>query len=206
MIALQRLFFYCGGSLLNSGSSLLSGSLYASAGAAATGLSLLGLCIGLSLGLDFTRYRFNSKPVNDIETSLGITQTDIDSYEKANRRHLQLTEFNLELFQRVRLVALGLAGNGLHWDLGVYGSLCNHRYIIGGLVPATTGAKSIRSVTRYSHPDATSAYGANFGIVTRFTYDMIGIFVRYRLNGLGKAPAAGEVLLPRLTVGLQLQY
>ena len=163
-------------------------------------------CIGLNLGLDFTRYRFNSKPVNDIETSLGITQTDIDSYEKANRRHLQLTEFNLELFQRVRLVALGLAGNGLHWDLGVYGSLCNHRYIIGGLVPATTGAKSIRSVTRYSHPDATSAYGANFGIVTRFTYDMIGIFVRYRLNGLGKAPAAGEVLLPRLTVGLQLQY
>ena len=163
-------------------------------------------CIGMSWGLDFTHYRFNGKPANDLEASLGITQAGIDSYEKITKRSFDLTELNLELFQRVRLVPLGLAGNGLHWDLGVYGSLGYRKYTIGGKVPAPLGASAIRSETQFKYPDAVDAYQVNFGIVTRLTYDIVGLYVRYRLNGIGKAPAAGEVLLPRLTIGLLLQY
>ncbi len=163
-------------------------------------------CIGMSLGLDFTHYRFNGKAANDLEATLGITQAGIDSYEKVTTRSFKLTEISLEIFQRVRLVPLGLAGNGLHWDLGLYGSFGHRQYTIGGKVPAPTGANAISSETRFTYPDATDAYNANFGIVTRLTYDVIGIYARYRLKGIGTAPAAGEVVLPRLTIGLTLQY
>ena len=54
--------------------------------------------------------------------------------------------------------------------------------------------------------DALDGYKWNFGIVTRLTYDIIGIYARYRLNGIGSDPATGKILLPRLTIGLQLQF
>ncbi len=163
-------------------------------------------CIGLSLGIDFTRHRYNGKPVNDLESSLSITQTAIDNYDKITTRRLGLNEFNLELFQRVRLVPLGLAGNGLHWDLGVYINTCYYRYLIDGKMPTPAGANAIHSRTRYAYPEAADSYNWNFGVTTRLTYDWIGLYIRYRLNGIGKAPAAGEVLLPRLTMGITFQY
>ena len=163
-------------------------------------------CIGLSLGADFTRHRYNGKPVNDLESSLGITQAAIDNHDKITTRRLGLNELNLELFQRVRLVPLGLAGNGLHWDIGVYISTCYYRYTIEGKLPVPAGANTLQSRTRYAYPDAADSYNWNFGVTTRITYDWIGLFVRYRLKDIGKTPAASEVLLPRLTIGLQLQY
>lgn len=163
-------------------------------------------CIGLSLGVDFTRYRYNGKPINDLESSLSITQTAIDNFDKITTRRLGLNEFGIELFQRVRLVPLGLAGNGLHWDLGVYINTCYYRYTIEGKIPAPAGANSIRSRTLYTFPDAADSYNWNFGVTTRLTYDWIGLYLRYRLNGIGKAPVTGEVLLPRLTMGVTLQY
>ena len=163
-------------------------------------------CIGLSLGADFTRHRYNGLPVNDLEASLGITQAALDGYDKISTRRLGLNELNLELFQRVRLVPLGLMGNGLHWDLGFYIGTCYYRYTLEGKQTDPAGANTLRTRARYAYPDAADSYNWNFGVTTRLTYDWIGLTVRYRLNGLGKAPAAGQVLLPRLTLGLQLQY
>ena len=60
--------------------------------------------------------------------------------------------------------------------------------------------------TTYSDIDALSAYEWNFGVVTRLVNDWYGIYARYRLNGIGQDVAADKVLLPRLTVGLQLQF
>ena len=54
--------------------------------------------------------------------------------------------------------------------------------------------------------DALSAHTWNFGVTTRLCNDWYGFYARYRLNGIGQDPAAGKVLLPRLTVGLQLQF
>ena len=123
---------------------------------------------------------------------------------KVETRRLSFEEISLELFQRVRLVPLGLMGNGLHWDLGVYGSIGNNTYTISGTLPS--GGVAERSTISYTNPESLSDYIWNYGAVTRLTYDWIGIYARYRLNGIGKNPAAGKVLLPRLTVGIVFQY
>ena len=162
-------------------------------------------CIGIGLGMTFTHYRFNDAPVNAFETSLGITQTDLNNYDKVNNRSLKMNEIiNVELFQRIRLRALGLFGHGLHWDLGLYASGESDEYTLGGDNP--DGSSS--SYTEHTYVDATATedYHISYGVVTRLTYDVIGIYARYRLEDLGKDPAPGKVLLPRLTVGLQLQF
>ena len=161
-------------------------------------------CIGIGFGMTFTHYRFNDAPVNDFETSLGITQTDLGNYDDVINRSLKMNEvLNIELFQRIRLSAIGLFGHGLHWDLGVYASGESDEYTLGGDNP--DGSSS--SYTEHTYVDATATedYRISFGVVTRLTYDVIGLYARYRLEDLGRDPAAGKVLLPRLTIGLQLQ-
>ena len=161
--------------------------------------------IGIGIGMTFTHYRFNDAPLNDFETSLGITQTDLSGYKEVINRSLEMSEvLNLELFQRIRLRALGLFGNGLHWDLGVYVSGEGDTYTLGGENP--NGSSSSYGEHSYSDAKATKDYRITYGVVTRLTYDIIGIYARYRLEDLGKDPAPGKVLLPRLTVGLQLQF
>ena len=46
----------------------------------------------------------------------------------------------------------------------------------------------------------------NYGVITRFTYDWFGIYGRYRLNGIGQQPAAGQITMPRLEVGVQVMF
>ena len=158
-------------------------------------------CLGMSLDFNFTRYRFNDASVNKLETVLGVNP---DAFKKVYTRSLYHGEVGLELFQRVRLVPGGICGNGLHWDLGVYGSYGKADYTLSGKTTAPAPAGEVS--TTYSDIDALSAYEWNFGVVTRLVNDWYGIYARYRLNGIGQDVAADKVLLPRLTVGLQLQF
>ncbi len=47
-------------------------------------------------------------------------------------------------------------------------------------------------------------YKHNWGVTTRFVRNVLGIYARYRLNGIGKEVQADKVQLPRLQVGLLL--
>ena len=158
-------------------------------------------CLGMSLDFNFSRYRFNDASVNKLEGLLGVNPAGLD---EVDTRSLYHREVGLELFQRIRLLPLGVMGNGLHWDLGIYGSYGSASYTLSGntISPAPSSEVSIT----YSGIEALDAYKWNFGVVTRLTYDWIGIYARYRLNGIGQDVAADKVLLPRLTVGLQLTY
>ncbi len=161
-------------------------------------------CLGASIEGHFTHYRFNDASVNALETSLGISQANIDAFKEVSSRSLVATEAVLEIFQRVRLVPGGIFGNGLHWDLGIYGSLLADAYTLGGLLPS--GSTSASVSTEYALVDALSDHRWNFGVSTRLVNDWYGIYARYRLNSIGSDPAAGKVLLPRLTVGLLLNF
>lgn len=163
-------------------------------------------CLGMSFDFASTYYRYNGADVaNTLETQLGVIPTGAGTmFDEVKVRRLEFKEISLELFQRVRLVPLGLMGNGLHWDLGVYGSIGNNVYTVSGKLPS--GGVAERSTRSYTNPESLSDYIWNYGAVTRLTYDWIGIYARYRLNGIGKNPAAGKVLLPRLTVGIVFQY
>ncbi|MBR1550294.1 MAG: S8 family serine peptidase [Bacteroidales bacterium] len=159
-------------------------------------------CIGMALDFGFSNYRYNDLDVNALEADLGITQAKIDNFDDIDVRRVRLTEISLELFQRVRLLPLGIAGKGLHWDLGIYGSIGEPDYNLHGEDPSVH-ASSVEY--NYNYVDALDGYNLNFGAVTRLSYDWIGIYARYRLNGIGSDPEAGKFLLPRLSVGLLLQ-
>ena len=161
-------------------------------------------CLGMSLDFSWTHYRYNDLSVNDLESSVGITQPTIDAFKKVSTRSLVFEEVSLELFQRVRLLPGGIMGNGLHWDLGVYGSYGTHEYTLRGKTPS--GSSMDESASSASGIDALSAYKWNFGVTTRICNDWYGLYVRYRLNGIGSDVEAGKVLLPRFTFGIYLQY
>lgn len=160
-------------------------------------------CLGLSLEDHFTHYRYNDASINDLEKTIGVNQASLDAFKEVDTRSLVVTETVLEFFQRVRLVPGGMiGGNGLHWDLGIYGSLGVNYYTLGGTMPSGNVAKG--ESTEYTAVKALSDYRWNFGVSTRLVNDWYGIYARYRLNSIGSDPADGKILLPRLTVGLLL--
>jgi len=54
-------------------------------------------------------------------------------------------------------------------------------------------------------PDRMADYRWNYGVVSRFNYRFVGIYARYRVNGLlGGEPGNPETVLPRLMLGLNL--
>lgn len=163
-------------------------------------------CLGMSFDFTSTRYRYNgANTANALETQLGVIPTGAGTmFDEVKVRGLEFEEISLEFFQRVRLVPLGIMGNGLHWDLGVYGSIGNNVYTLSGMLPSGGVAES--STIAFTNPASLSDYIWNYGAVTRLTYDWIGIYARYRLNGIGSNPAPGKILLPRLSVGIVLQY
>ena len=159
-------------------------------------------CLGVSLDFTTSSYHFNDSDLNDLEASLGMTQTNIDYYKKIDTRKATVREYAFEIFQRVRLVPGGMiGGNGLHWDLGIYGSYATNSYTLDAEMPAPI---SDEVTYTYRNLDALSEHRWNFGVVTRLVNDWYGLYIRYRLNGLGSDPAPGKVILPRLTVGLLL--
>ena len=161
-------------------------------------------CLGMSLDFNWTHFRYNDASVNALETSLGVTQAAVDAFKKVDTRSLIFEEVGLELFQRVRLLPGGIMGNGLHWDLGVYGSFGTDTYTLSGTMPS--GSPVTTSSSSYTGADVLDAHRWNFGVVTRLCNDWYGLYARYRLNGIGSDPATGKLLLPRLTVGLYIQY
>lgn len=161
-------------------------------------------CLGISLDVSFTHYRYNNLSINGLESSVGITQASLDAFKEVGTRSLLFSEVGLEFFQRVRLLSGGIMGNGLHWDLGVYGSFAADSYTLSGTMPK--GSTSEEVSTTYSSMDALSAHRWNFGVTTRLCNDWYGLYARYRLNGIGSDLEAGKVLLPRLSVGVLLQF
>ena len=162
-----------------------------------------GIGLGVELGDVYHNYRHKSA-ANALEQQLTGVNTILGQADDLYKRHLHENDVCLELFQRVRLTPSGFYHKGLHWDLGVYGGLVDYQYRLGYKVDGDPVAASGREV-RFNNPFAITGGQTTWGITTRLTNDWYGIYVRYRLDGIGHAPMAGRVDLPRLEVGLQLQ-
>ena len=159
--------------------------------------------VGLALeyGEVYHNYRHKS-PANALEQQMPTVNAALAAASWKYKRHLLEYSYSLELFQRVRFVPGGTFHKGLHWDLGVYGSLFGTNYSLGYTLPDDTEA-SLRELTLYG-PKAISDGLFVYGVTTRLTYDWIGIYGRYRLSGIGQNVPAGQVVLPRLEVGVQI--
>ena len=140
---------------------------------------------------------------NRLDRLVGMAGVE-SNYSKVTYRRVALDEFSMELFQRVRFVAGGLMGKGIHWDLGVYGSfgVTDYELMATNKADAVSDGTSMQLVNL----KALSAYNYNYGVVTRISYDFVGLYARYRLTGIGVKLADDKALLPRLEVGLQLCF
>ncbi len=160
---------------------------------------------GLGLGIEYYdihhNYRHKDAP-NALEQRLPGTASILTTATDIHKRHLLENGWALELFQRVRLVPAGLMHKGLHWDLGVYGGIRGLAYRLGYTMPNDTDAK--KRELSFIDPTAVAGNKLFYGVTTRITYDIVGLYARYRLDGLGQPVATGQVALPRLEVGLSL--
>ncbi|MBR1784145.1 MAG: S8 family serine peptidase [Bacteroidales bacterium] len=148
-------------------------------------------------------YRYNGRAVNELEQALGMAGT-INSADAVKKRTTTLSEFGLQLFQRVRLTpGGGITHYGLYWDLGVYGTYGWNDYSVR-YVDNTPGNVADRFEQRLFGVAPLDDYRWNYGIITRIGYDWYSLYARYRLNGIGRQPAAGQLLLPRLEVGISI--
>ena len=159
----------------------------------------------IGLGVEYAMGNFNyaTDKSNRLDQLYDLNQNGVD---KKQYRH---NEFAAELFQRIRFTPTGgLTANGIHWDLGVYGSLGWDKYSVSydTYKYASSAHLEIRG------PRNLDNNLFNWGFSTRLTYDWIGIYARYRMTGLilgdekidDTLPTSFHLNLPRLEVGLQI--
>ncbi|MCR5191853.1 MAG: S8 family serine peptidase [Bacteroidales bacterium] len=157
---------------------------------------------GMSLEYGHSSLRFGGD-ANRLDTLIGMDDNVRWLDKKVSKHKVNLGEVGIELYQRVRLRPLGMFHKGWHWDLGVYGNWGHNAYKLKGKHSgdiASTRKEVVRNL------DLLEDYRWNWGLTTRITRDWVGLYARYRMNGIGKEVGADKVLLPRLEVGLQLAF
>ena len=161
--------------------------------------------LGLALEYGHSAYRYNNFRVNALEQAIGVDGL-INNANRIDTRTLNTGEWSLELFQRVRFVPGGsLFHKGLHWDLGAYLTRMtgnNYELKYRRFDDELADTRSLQ----YNRLKALDDYGWMYGVTTRISYDAVGLYARYRLDGLGQKPADAHISLPRLEVGLLLQF
>lgn len=154
-------------------------------------------CLGAAAELNRMNFRLPSDKVN-----VADAQTPTVPISGVQKKLFSASDLALELFQRVRLVSGGMAGKGLHWDVGVYGSWGFADSYTVEYEPSGVGYK--RATMQFDGLEVFEPYRWSWGLATRVSYDWIGIYARYRMKGL-LSDIQPELGLPRLEVGLQIQ-
>ena len=160
-------------------------------------------CIGLGVEYGSTRYTFDPEKRIRFDNVFVLPSTNVD------HKYYFFNEASLELFQRVRFVPGGLFGKGLNWDLGAYVSRCWYNYTVS----YKKFSHAAKADVEIKDPQYQDNYKVNFGVTTRFSYDWIGLYLRYRLTGFAisydsdpTSPTAFKMDLPRFEAGIQLSF
>ena len=152
--------------------------------------------LGVGLEWNVKNVNYATDKTNTIDRVIGLPAANYDV------KRLQQNQLALELFQRVRFAAGGLAGNGIYWDFGPFvGWNFDNDYLVRQTVGAPTGTNKVN--TEYSLTTPVSDYKFVWGINTRIVYDIIGIYGRLTLPyRFSKCDCTAEI--PMLELGVQL--
>ena len=157
--------------------------------------------LGLAMEYGHVTYRYNDRSnANDLERR-SYVDAIVNTADKIRRRRLNVGEWSAEFFQRVRLLPMGALHNGLHWDLGAYITYMpsnNYQLTYRNFDDPVADTRRLT----LDRLNSMEVYRWQWGATTRLTYDVVGVYARYRLSQVSD----GELLLPKLEVGLQLQF
>ena len=102
----------------------------------------------------------------------------------------------------MRFAAGGLAGNGIYWDLGIFGGWnAAHRYLLRQTVGTPNGTNKVN--TEYSLTTPVEDYQFVFGVTTRIIYDIIGIYGRFTMP-YRNSKSGCTADIPMFELGVQL--
>ncbi len=150
--------------------------------------------LGIGFDIAANDYYYQPEAVNRWDTELMMAGND---FSNAETKLFNMTSFNLELFQRIRIKTGGsLRGKGLHWDIGLYGGALINYYRI--------------RYNKNQHPDICMSEDVTYselshvgdwtwGVTTRLVWDWIGLYARYRFS-------QNDIDLPQFQLGLQISF
>lgn len=139
----------------------------------------------LGLNLDYTKTKTGLKNFSDFVN-------DNQSILKKHKESFVIKNFNLEFYERIRLVPAGMTGLGLFWDCGVYGSYITKSTFDLYYKTETVIAESSEKLSLNDN--------LQYGVISRFGYGLVSIYGKYRLSDL---ILDNQYLIPRLEVGLE---
>lgn len=155
--------------------------------------------LGMGLEWNWSHYNYDVNGINKMDSEIGLT--DMSGITK---KKLNMQQFDLEVFQRVRFLPGGALGSkGLHWDLGLFvGWNANHRYRLKQDINDWTVSTKY---TQYRLMNPLYDYHFVMGAITRITYDFIGVYVRFE-DSIVHSKCECNVRLPSLQAGIQFCF
>lgn len=160
-------------------------------------------CLGIGLEYVGTHYNLPKDQANALDNLYQVVTSGVA------KKQYYYKEFNVELFQRIRLVAGGILGKGLYWDLGVYMGWDNAYYNIRyDSYPYSDDVRMSFKVPTDHIDDGYRVFVPNWGVTTRVGYDCLALYARYRMSRWMVYGETSRFLsnLPCLEVGLQLVF
>ncbi|MBQ9474364.1 MAG: S8 family serine peptidase [Bacteroidales bacterium] len=168
-------------------------------------------CLGWGAEYGMSRYSLTTTTNNQLDALLNtVIPNSAGTNTHVERKDMLRSDLSLELFQRIRFVPGGSMHNGLHWDLGIFGSYSWYKYTVEFGDPLYCNYET----HSFSNPKYADSYRWNWGVTTRIVYDVMGVYARYLLTGIGADkpqtmelnPTNFNLNLPRLEVGVTINF
>ena len=148
----------------------------------------LNIVNAFSIGLNLA-YSKSTFKLNDFSDFVNDNRSILISYKE----NFEFKSLSGEFFGRLRILAGGASGLGLHWDFGAYGD-----YILSSNLKLKykTVDEKVSTLQKYSIND-----NLQYGLVTKLGYGMFSIYYKYALSELS---VKNQYTLPNMQAGIEL--
>lgn len=141
-----------------------------------------------SLGLNFS-YSKSKVHLNDFSDFVNNNRVSLISYKE----NFELKAFTGEFYGRIRFVAAGQSGLGLHLDVGAYADCV---FSTNFRLKYKTIDTKVKSLEKYSIND-----NLQYGLAAKFGYGMFSVYYKYALSELS---VKNQYVLPNMEAGVEI--
>ena len=167
-------------------------------------LRAFGKAYRLGMGLEWNESFINypEDQYNTIDQVIGLPTAATYDLKRLTQHQLAL-----EIFQRIRFVPGGLMSKGVNWDLGAFvGWNFANNYLLKQSVANTSRYSAYSEVTtEYKVLHSVNDYRFVWGITTRFSYDIVGLYGRFTMP-MTFTKDGCTAAIPMFEAGIELAF